>query len=224
MSLLAVGSVASGTGTSISTNAPSGVAAGDRLLLAVAVKTKLQADTPSGWTLTHYVESGTNTVGLTVFRRVADGTAADTPTVALSSSLDYTAIICRLSAGAFDVGNTTLSAFASSLALPTATVAANGSFGLYLAAHSSASAQVFTWPSGWTKHSDNFGSGGTIGVAHRTLDAGTSPSGTVSSGTSARLLASLSAYGPVPPSGPTYASHFSGGCAVAGQAPPHYSF
>jgi len=83
-----VGAAAVGSGTSIVTNAPSGVAVGDLLVISVINISGLfnTIDTPSGWTLVDTATEGSGTIRGTAFYKLADGTGGDTPTLTVSGS------------------------------------------------------------------------------------------------------------------------------------------
>lgn len=104
-----VSSVAAGAGASIVTTAPAGVVVGSRLDLRVGCG-QATITTPAGWTpVATAVDTFTNT-RMQAFTRVADGTAADTPTVGLSAAVQYRAWIMRITganpADPIDVFNT----------------------------------------------------------------------------------------------------------------------
>lgn len=82
LSLRNLGTAAAGLGT-LSPGAPAGKAVGDLLILATATRDNGQTlTTPTGWTV--WV-GGTNVTWNYIFARIADGTAADTPTIAYTT-------------------------------------------------------------------------------------------------------------------------------------------
>ena len=198
---IVLGATASGTGTSISTNAPAGVQVGERLVLVVVVEANITPATPTGWTQRDTDVTATHSCNLTIWDRVADGTANDTPTVTLSSAT-YTAIIVRLtgkhSFGSFDVCNVEAQGSNSSYSLPVVSIANKDSFALSFNTHGVTAAGTSTLP-GWNMQEVTDGEGLII-VGHTFFEDGNS-SGTVTFGTnnSSRKLTSILVYSPPAP-------------------------
>lgn len=91
-----ISAAASGTGTTITTNAPSGVSSGNLLILTVSAASAASVTTPSGWTQSHNAaDPATSFVRCAIYHRIADGTGSDTPSVTLGSSVAYVAYILR---------------------------------------------------------------------------------------------------------------------------------
>lgn len=147
-----VGSVASGTGTSITTNAPSGVAVGDLLDLRVAIVTGTPSiDTPSGWTLIASVSDGVG-VRTAAYWRIADGTATDTPTVSITGgSVTYRAYILRITGAGTSQPETSSTGNGTSASPPIPSVT-TGSTDELLVTSMATSANSFSVaaPSTWT--------------------------------------------------------------------------
>lgn len=92
-----VGTGANGSGSSIVTNAPSGVTAGDLLELNITLTpASVTITTPTGWNSIGPATDGTS-LRTGKFWRIADGTADDTPTVTLSgAAAGYRSYILRV--------------------------------------------------------------------------------------------------------------------------------
>jgi hypothetical protein len=153
-----VGTLVFGSGTSIATSAPSGVAVGDLLVLCVSTQHDTAGTVPSGWTLGANASPSSGAIQSCVFWRVADGTASDTPTVSLSLSDGYGAIILRITgndtAAPFDVAATYSQSSGASLSIPAVTTSTASSLLITLA---SLPTNLFSGsPSGWTtEHSSS---------------------------------------------------------------------
>lgn len=90
------GSLVFGSGSSIVTSAPSGVAVGDLLVLFVSTEHSQANTTPTGWTLAGSASVGSGQIQSVIWWRIADGTADDTPTVSLTLADDHEALLIRL--------------------------------------------------------------------------------------------------------------------------------
>lgn len=194
--LQSISIAAESTTSSLAMNAPSGVVSGDFLVAIAICEERRQADTPTGWSLAHYIQSGTVNIGQTVFYRVADGSADDTPTITFPAapSQGATGFILRIngqaSSGAFDTSASAFSAFTSVLAVPTATVADNDSLCLLFVSHAALS-QTCSVDTGWSEVLESSGAYTSVAAYHQTAAAGTSPAGTITWSGSGRHLASV---------------------------------
>jgi hypothetical protein len=190
-----VSAVAETATSSLQLNAPSGVVAGDLLVMTVVCRDRQEANAVSGWTNTGYVESATVAIGQTTYHRVADGTSTDTPAVTFSSAPSTLAwgIIHRVSGhDGVTAYVSDLSGFASSLSIPTTTAGDNESLCLAVGSTGSFSVSSGSWSSGWAKFTPDANvSPGYTTAATQSSDAGTTPSGTVSFGNSGRIVISV---------------------------------
>lgn len=163
-----VGSEVAGSGTSISTSAPSGVVSGDLLLLAVCVGTSQTITTPTGWTQRANVQNGFGHFRLGVYERIADGSGSDTPTVTVSSG-PYAARIARADGQAastpFDEAQTSSqNSTDATWEISSATADENDSCAFIFIGSSGASIGANpTWPTGYVQAFG--GSAATVSVA-----------------------------------------------------------
>lgn len=184
-----VGSAVTGTGTSISTSAPSGVSSGDLLVLTVTVTTSTTITTPTNWNDVDTVADGSATLRTSMFYRVANGGADDTPTVSLGASVTYIAVIARITGATsspFDVKNTASST--SDSAPPIASVTTTTADELVIASIAINAVGAFTSnPSTWTQQASGT-SGGNSTMRIYSKDAA---SATSYGGETASLIAAL---------------------------------
>jgi hypothetical protein len=121
-----------------------------------------------------------------IYDRIADGTAADSPTATFSvdPSSGQMAVILRVTGHAgtpFDVASGSGSGNATTLAIPSVTVANAASLMVGAVGFlTGGSAVTATWPSPWSERVDFWHSAGvrhSIFVGTREVNAGSSPSG-----------------------------------------------
>lgn len=151
-----VGTAATGTGTSITTNAPSGVVTGDLLVLSVATVTGTTVTTPTGWTIVDTINDGFNTSRQAMYYRIADSTADDTPTVTLGVSIAYAAFILRIdgqAASPLDVKATGSATGTTAPAVPSITTGFANE--LAIAAMTVGTGALTANPTNWTQKADN---------------------------------------------------------------------
>ena len=104
----------SGSSTSHAINLPSGIVAGDLLLMAIAFRASYSLTTPSGWTSVYTAVaeySGQNKLWL--YYRSADGTEGATVTVTSDLAWSVGAVTCRISGAATSTGSITVNYTAS---------------------------------------------------------------------------------------------------------------
>lgn len=174
-----------GNGNSIATSAPSGVSVGDLLLLCVGTEISTTITPPSpAWTqIDQMIEGGTAVAG-GVWRRIADGTADDTPTVSLADTRDYDAFIMRITGhdAASPIGvhssfsdNTSDAAFDH----PDVTVGDNDSLGLIFVVGANGTGSLSAYPAGWTSTIFHDAGAFYTYTALKTLAAGATGTGTI---------------------------------------------
>lgn len=192
-----IGADTYGTDTSAETAAPSGVVSGDLLLLALAIRSasagsRRTPTTPTGWTL---IDSSLDPSGAVadqyVYRRIADGTGDDTPTVTLSDAPDgWQTRIIRIDGHDPTTPVQTSATATGDLSsdtseIPVATVDRDGSIAFCCAVKLSGSTNFdIVWPTGWTElyndHATGFRS--TASAGYDPVDAGAMASGQNTSG------------------------------------------
>lgn len=214
-----VGTIGTGT-TSVTPGAPASVAVGDPLALLICNKYPNNAPTtPTGWTLPTNGQGsggqGTDTVDgghvyATWYFRVADGTAADTPAVTVTSGNSCTATLIRMTAAAgksFSVaaanGSFNTAGTAWSVAMGTDPGITAGDFLLVGSAHNSDSGGVSAHAMAAT--------GLTIGTVTERSDSGTTSGDDMRQFSATALVSSGTASGVL-----TYTATIS---ATAGDAP-----
>ena len=151
------GTSATGTGTSITTNAPAGVAVGDFLLLCVGVSSATTISTPTGWTDISTVASAGSEARVSMFYRIATGGADDTPTVSLGASVAYGADITRIDgqhSSPIDTFNTNSQTSGSAPSLPNVTTATADELLMGFMALDSPINSFTSNPTGWTQQQD----------------------------------------------------------------------
>lgn len=146
------GTVATGTDTSAETNAPSGVTAGDLLVLTVLVEGAVTITTPSNWTARPTVADGFGGHRLAVFERIATGGGDDTPTVTVGAGIgNWQTCILRIegqkASSPFDTSNTASATSGTSAALPSITTAEDAE--LLIGVVGTTAGDVTVHPSGW---------------------------------------------------------------------------
>ncbi len=164
-----IGSVANGDGvTSLATNAPSGIQVGDLLVLAVTSALGGQTIQASGWASFDYVQTASAVTRTQLFLRIADGTAADTPTVTIGTAQDVTAIISRISGHGLTphdlISSLAQSGTSTTITIPTISTSKNNDLLLLIVG----SERTSTWssnPTGWTQQFRQDGTAGTTPAA-----------------------------------------------------------
>jgi hypothetical protein len=189
------GTVASNTSTnSLSTNAPASVAVKDMLVLGVGYEQAQTLTTPTGWTL---VATGDATASskVSLFLRRADGTAADTPTLAFSVTGAVTAVIYRVTGVAYDCGDMWVSSgdvnIDANITIPQFNTELNNTLQIAFAANPS-SGVTFTWPGTYTVETTSNITNGSFSGVSRERDAGSTASETLTtSGSTRQALVSV---------------------------------
>jgi hypothetical protein len=162
-SFASIGSVAIGDEiTSLATNAPSGVVAGDLLIAFVGMESGTV--TATGWAVLPREFDPSVATFATILIRIADGTADDTPTLAFSTTLDATAAIIRVTGHSFtNVVDVIDGLGQASTATPAlATVVTTKAKTLLLAMITQGARNWTADPSGWTQRLAQNGSSGTV--------------------------------------------------------------
>jgi hypothetical protein len=155
ITVASVSAVATGdTAASLACNAPSGVTSGDLLVLCIGNSTTTRTiTTPTGWTQIANVQDGFGSQRGAMYRRIADGSSDDTPTVSFGGTCDSAAFILRITGQhATTYLDTSASASQTSgatAAIPSITTAEADE--LLIAMVSVDDATISSDPSGWTQ-------------------------------------------------------------------------
>lgn len=163
--------------TSVTTNAPSGVAVGDLLILMISTENAITLGAQTGWTIREQRVGPSSNNAVIVLDRIADGTATDTPTITHTSSVaHWIACMLRVSgAGSFDVSaDYGSSSNIATIEIPSVVVAEDDSLAVAIGCHLSTSGSL-SFPAAWTEHyeatNDHRSAGGTRTVASGTYTA-----------------------------------------------------
>lgn len=126
----AAGSTSSGSGTTISITLPSGIQAGDLLIIAVGTNARFGIGGPTGWTSLGGSPSGFG-ADVGIYSKIADGTESSA-TVSWTSSFSRVYVTqCRVYRGptsVSDVGGTASGSAGTSYAAPEMTYSPGGDF------------------------------------------------------------------------------------------------
>lgn len=185
-----VGAAATGIGTSITTNAPSGVTSGDLLILSVGTVSATTVTTPTGWTLIDSLTDGSSLSREAMYFRVADGTADDTPSVTLGTFKDYCAFIVRVTgsvASPVDVKNTGSGTSSTTPTVPSVTTTISNE--LLLCAMTLGVGALSGNPTNWTQKADGTASGADMRIWSQDAASTTSYGGENAASSSANYSA-----------------------------------
>lgn len=194
----ATSAVVTGTGTSIALNAPAGVQTGDLLLLCISVNGVRTVSSGLGaWTVVSNISNGNGNFGCITYRRIADGTADDTPTVTINLSATFSGIIVAYqgvdTTDPFDEkADTSQNTVDSTFEIGTITVDDDDSMGVIVIASNTTGSM--TWPSGYASRAE-VGTTAEINVADNfNVDTGTHTPGNVTAGSANRFAATIMAF------------------------------
>lgn len=145
------GAVDANTDTTSSPAAPSGIVAGDLLLLFIVCHDSTSISVPN-WAPVGSVSDSGNSVKAALFSRTATGTGPDAPTATFGTSVDFAAIIYRLNnqnGGTFtDVVGTNSQPSGTTPTVPTVTTTFTDELLVFLTGFMSLPSSA---PSGWTQ-------------------------------------------------------------------------
>jgi hypothetical protein len=168
--------VVSGTGASVATNAPSGVAVGDLLILFLAFSGATAPTKPSTWDLLGLVASANSSI--VVYTKRANGSSDDTPTVALAASSNHASSTYRITgAGDFELSVAVVDTTSDTDTSIDAFVCSGNNRLHLLAFNLPSSTTVSSWPFSLVSETSHTSSTGlSIGSAER--DSGSASAGT----------------------------------------------
>jgi hypothetical protein len=206
----ATGALATGTGTTATTNAPSGVSAGEYLVLLVGTEIAATVTQPTGWDTVDVELETSAGVTAAMFVREATGGGDDTPSVSLGGSVNWGTRIYRITGqrdtSALDTDHDGFNDNSNDTAFdhPSITVTDADSLGILFAVASGGTASLLSYPAGWDV-TDVYDDAGSFGMyaATKTLAAGATGTGTITFSGSQRKAGVIAAIRPAAAGGRT---------------------